>query len=90
MKPTIIDLLNKSVDKYAHNPFLWEKKGDMFISTSYFETKLESHLFAAGLLSIGVEPGDKIALLSEGRNAWIIGELGILHSGIPEELSTKV
>jgi len=80
MKPTIIDLLNKSVDKYAHNPFLWEKKGDIFISTSYFETKLESHLFAAGLLSIGVEPGDKIALLSEGRNAWIIGELGILHA----------
>jgi len=81
MKPTIIDLLNKSVDKYAHNPFLWEKNGDMFISNSYLETKLESHLFAAGLLYLGVEAGDKVALLSEGRNAWIIGELGILHVG---------
>lgn len=91
MKPTIIDLLNKSVDKYAHNPFLWEKKGDMFISTSYLETKLESHLFAAGLLSIGVEAGDKVALLSEGRNAWIIGELGILHVGaVNVPLSVKL
>jgi len=81
MKPTIIDLLNKSVDIYAHNPFLWEKKGDVFISTSYLETKLESHIFAAGLLSLGVEAGDKVALLSEGRNAWITGELGVLHVG---------
>jgi len=81
MKPTIIDLLNKSVDKYAHLPFLWEKKDDVFISTSYLETKFESHLFAAGLLSLGVEAGEKVALLSEGRNAWIIGELGVLHAG---------
>ena len=81
MKPTIIDLLNKSVDKYAHNPFLWEKTNTEFISTSYLETKKQCHLLAAGLLSIGVEVGDKVALLSEGRNAWIIGELGILHVG---------
>ena len=81
MKPTIIDLLNKSVDKYAHHPFLWEKIHDVFISTSYLETKLESHMFAAGLLSLGVEAGEKVALLSEGRNAWIIGELGVLHAG---------
>jgi len=91
MKPTIIDLLNKSVDKYAHNPFLWEKNGDMFISNSYLETKLESHLFAAGLLYLGVEAGDKVALLSEGRNAWIIGELGILHvAAVNVPLSIKL
>ena len=81
MKPTIIDLLNKSVDKYAHNPFLWEKITTEFVSTSYLNTKLQTHLFAAGLLSIGVQAGDKVALLSEGRNAWIIGELGVLHAG---------
>jgi long-chain acyl-CoA synthetase len=81
MKPTIIDLLNKSVDKYAHNPFLWEKTGTEFISTSYLESKIQAHLLAAGLLSLGVKTGEKIALLSEGRNAWIIGELGVLLTG---------
>jgi long-chain acyl-CoA synthetase len=81
MRPTIIDLLNESVDKYARNPFLWEKTGTEFLPTTYLETKLQSHLLAAGLLSLGVEAGDKVALLSEGRNAWIIGELGILHTG---------
>lgn len=81
MKPTIIDLLNESVDKYAHNPFLWEKTTTEFLPTTYLETKQQSHLLAAGLIELGVEPGDRVALLSEGRNAWIIGELGILHTG---------
>ena len=81
MKPTIIDLLNQSVEKYAQNPFLWEKITTEFIPTTYLETKQQVHLLAAGLLGLGVKAGDKVALLSEGRNAWIIGELGILHTG---------
>jgi len=91
MRTTIIDLLNESVDKYAENPFLWEKTTTEFVPTTYYETKQQSHLFAAGLLYLGVEVGDKIALLSEGRNAWIIGELGILHTGaINVPLSIKL
>jgi len=83
--------LNNSVDKYAHNPFLWEKSTSDFTSTTYLDTKIQSHLLAAGLLSIGVQAGDKVALLSEGRNAWIIGELGVLHAGaINVPLSIKL
>ena len=63
----------------------------LFRSTTYFETKQQAHVLAAGLIKIGVKPGDKIALLSEGRNAWIIGELGILHTGaINVPLSIKL
>jgi len=91
MKTTIIDLLNESVDKYAENPFLWEKTTTEFVPTTYLETKRQSHLFGAGLLYLGVEVGDKIALLSEGRNVWIIGELGVLHTGaINVPLSIKL
>lgn len=81
MRTTIIDLLNQSVDKYAQNPFLWEKKTTEFVPTSYLETQQQAHILAAGLIQLGVKTGDKIALLSEGRNAWIIAELGILHAG---------
>jgi len=91
MKPTIIDLLNQSVEKYANNPFLWEKTGAEFKATTYSEVKHQTHLLAAGLIELGVEVGDKVALLSEGRNAWIIGELGILHAGaINVPLSIKL
>ncbi len=39
------------------------------------------HRFAAGLMSLGLEKGDRVALISEGRNDWVIGELGILYCG---------
>ena len=81
MKPTIIDLFNQSVAKYSNLPFLWEKTNNEFEPTSYQEVKNQTHLLAAGLIKIGVAVGDKMALLSEGRNAWIIGELGVLHAG---------
>jgi len=91
MRPTIIDLLNKSVDEYAQNPFLWEKTTTDFLPTTYLETKNQSHVLAAGLIQLGVNAGDKVALLSEGRNAWIIGELGVLHAGaINVPLSIKL
>jgi len=80
-RPTIIDLLNSSVEKYHERPFLWEKIGTEFIPTTYIETKELAQKVAAGLIAEGVEYGDKISLLSEGRNAWIYGELGILHAG---------
>lgn len=91
MKPTIIDLFNKSVDSFSNNPFLWEKITTKYESTTYLETKQQTLELAAGLIKLGVEVGTKVALLSEGRNAWIIGELGILHAGaINVPLSIKL
>lgn len=90
-RPTIIDLFNKSVEKYAANPFLWEKINKNFEATSYLQTKEQVHIWAAGLLKLGIEAGDKVALLSEGRNAWVIGELAILHTAaINVPLSIKL
>ncbi|VBB48292.1 AMP-dependent synthetase and ligase [uncultured Paludibacter sp.] len=90
-RTTIIDLLNESAEKFSKNPFLWEKTKDKFEPTTYLETKQQTHILAAGLISLGVKPGDKAALLSEGRNAWILGELAILHAGaINVPLSIKL
>ena len=91
MKPTIGERFNWSVEDYSSNPFLWEKNEKEFVATTYSETKQQVHVLAAGLIKLGVLPGDKIALLSEGRNAWIIGELAILHAGaINVPLSIKL
>ncbi|MDR1381971.1 MAG: AMP-binding protein [Tannerella sp.] len=88
---TIIDLFETSVDKYAENTFLWEKKTNKFEPVTYGETKRQVYRLAAGLLSLGVRAGEKIALLSEGRNDWVIGELGILYAGaVNVPLSVKL
>ncbi len=32
-------------------------------------------------MCIGIKKGDRLSLISEGRNSWVIGELGILYTG---------
>ncbi len=88
---TIIDLFNSSVEKYSSNPFLWEKKTNKYESTTFQEVQSQVHALAAGLLKMGIKKEDKISLLSEGRNAWIVSELAILHTGaINVPLSIKL
>lgn len=88
---TIIDLFEEKTTEYANNPLLWEKSEGQYKSTSYKETKDQVYRFAAGLLNLGVEKGDRIALLSEGRNDWIISELSILYTGaVNVPLSVKL
>ena len=80
---TIIDFVEKYVTKFSENPFLWEKNLDtnQWEPTSYAETLHQAKRIAAGLMALGVEKGDKISYLSEGRNMWVIGELGVLFAG---------
>ena len=77
MKKTIIDLFENSVKQYPDNPFLWEKTRDAFEPTTYKEVQQQVYAAGAGLIALGVKKGDNMALLSEGRNAWIIGELAM-------------
>jgi long-chain acyl-CoA synthetase len=78
---TIIQMFDESVSKFANYTFLWEKKTDKFEPLTYIETKEQVLRLAAGLKVLGLKKYDKMALLSEGRNAWIIGELAILYTG---------
>ncbi|PLX15795.1 MAG: long-chain fatty acid--CoA ligase [Salinivirgaceae bacterium] len=77
---TIIDLFEQSVEKFGDNPFMWEKKNGKYEATTYKEAMEQIQIVAHGLLDIGIEPKDHIALLSEGRNKWILSELSILYN----------
>lgn len=80
-KKTIIDLFESSAKRFPSNPFLWEKTGKRFEPTTYSEVRDLVYEEGAGLISLGVRKGDNMALLSEGRNAWIIGELAMFYAG---------
>ena len=78
---TIIDFVEKYTREYASHVFLREKPADHWTETTFEQTRLEAYRVAAGLMSLGINKGDRISLLSEGRNLWVIGELGILYAG---------
>ncbi|MGA7159998.1 MAG: AMP-binding protein [Bacteroidota bacterium] len=88
---TIPQLFETSVEKYGNNILLWEKRGEKYEGTTYGEIHNRAYQFAAGLLSIGIKKEDRIALIAEGRNDWLISELGILYTGaINVPLSVKL
>jgi len=88
---TIPDFFKESVKKFPDNVYLLEKTGTEYKGTTYTQIKDLVEQFAAGLLSIGVSRGDRIALLSEGRNAWVVSEVGMLYIGaINIPLSVKL
>ncbi|MCX7984922.1 MAG: AMP-binding protein [Bacteroidetes bacterium] len=88
---TTLQIVEKNDAKYGLNVMMWEKKGDAYEGSTYAEIQKLVHQCAAGLLSLGVQKGDRIALLSEGRNDWVISELGILYTGaINVPLSVKI
>ena len=78
---TLIDLFERSVEKFPNNIFLLEKQKQTWTETSYSQTYDKVLRFGAGLVKLGVKPKDNIALLSEGRNSWIIGELAMFYAG---------
>ena len=91
MKRTLVDLFESSVKQYANNTFLLEKIGKEFQPTTYAEVQKKVYQLGAGLQALGVKKGDTMALLSEGRNMWIIGELAMFYAGaINVPLSIKL
>ncbi len=80
---TIIDFVEKYVSQFSDSTFIWEKNLDtkQWEPTTYAETLQKAKRIAAGLMALGVEKGDKISYLCEGRDMWVIGELGVLYAG---------
>lgn len=88
---TLIQLFEESVQKYPENPLLWEKHIGVYQPTTYKQVHAEVTKLAAGLMALGLEPGDRVVLLSEGRNDWVYTELAILFcSAINVPLSVKL
>ncbi|MBN1950930.1 MAG: AMP-binding protein [Bacteroidales bacterium] len=78
---TLINLMEESAGNFPDNIYMWEKTGEKYVGTSYQDTRRRVHAFSAGLMQLGLKPGERVTLLSEGRNDWVISELGVLYNG---------
>ena len=90
-RPTLIEFVDKYTREFASHVFLREKVDGTWTETTFDQTRKEGLRIAAGLMSMGIRKGDKVSLLSEGRNMWILAELGILYAGgVSVPLSIKL
>ena len=88
---TLTELFEFSVGKFPNNPLLWEKPKDRYIPSTYLEIRQQVYAFGAGLMALGFQKEERIGLLSEGRNSWLVSELGIFYcGGVNVPLSVKL
>ena len=88
---TLTEFFEGYAEKYAANPMMLQNLNGKYESSTYSEIRERVHQFAAGLLAMGIRKGDRASLISEGRNDWVVSELGLLYTGaINVPLSIKL
>jgi long-chain acyl-CoA synthetase len=77
---TIPELIRDVSSEFRDRTALQMRRGGRFFQVSFSE--LGSHMedSAAGLASLGVQPGARLAILSENRPEWAISYLGVLRA----------
>ena len=78
---TLCDLFYYSVDTYRKSEHLKFKRGGEWraISSAEFLSAVEE--LSMGLRALGVEKGDRVAILSENRPEWAYADLATLTAG---------
>ena len=62
-------------------PFLWAKRDGAWVGINWREGAMIVSRLARGLRAHGIEPGDRVALVSENRPEWVLADLAILTAG---------
>ena len=68
-------------ERFGDRPFLWSKQEDEWRSQSWTQVAEEVTALARGLLALGVQPGDRIGLVSENRPKWLVADVAIMSVG---------
>ena len=79
--PNLVTMFLTRAEEKGDKPFLWAKRGGTWQSTSYREAARQVAALAESLEKMGLEPGDRVALVSENRPEWLIADLGIMAAG---------
>jgi len=77
MAQTIPALFFEQAARYGRNPLFWTRRQGRYEPSSWEEAAKLVQSLGAYLLSIPVNPGDRIAILSENRLEWGIADLAI-------------
>jgi len=65
----------------GEKPFLWAKREGRYQPTSWTEAARQASCLSRGLRVLGVEPGERVLLVSENRPEWPIADVAIMAAG---------
>jgi long-chain acyl-CoA synthetase len=79
--PSLTGLFFQQVDSFGDGPFLWAKREGAYRPLSWRETAERVSALSRGLRGLGLQPGDRVVLVSENRPEWLIADLAIMAAG---------
>ena len=79
--PNLVTMFFTRAKEQGDAPFLWAKHEGAWQSISWAEAAHQVAALAQSLKSLGLEPGDRVMLVSENRPEWCIADLGIMAAG---------
>jgi long-chain acyl-CoA synthetase len=77
----LVSLFLTRAEEKGDEPFLWARREGEWRSISWTEAARQVAALAASLERIGLQPGDRVVLVSENRPEWLIADLGIMAAG---------
>jgi long-chain acyl-CoA synthetase len=79
--PNLVSMFFARATEKGDKPFLWAKHDNAWKPTSWREAAHKVASLATALKAIGLEPGDRVMLVSENRPEWCISDLAIMAAG---------
>lgn len=80
-QPTILDVFRERVRTQGGRPALRRRVVGRWESIDWAEYGLIVGEIAAGLVALGIQPGDRVAILSANRMEWHFADLGTMFAG---------
>ena len=89
MSGTVLEALDRVVDKWGNLPALQNKRGGNWEGLTWKEYSDQAHLAARGFMALGLEAGKGVAIIGYNRPKWFLADIaGILAGAVPAGIYT--
>ncbi len=80
--PNLVAMFLARAEFFGTRPFLWAKRSGQWQSQSWRDAADQVCLLAEALRGLGLNPGDRVVLVSENRPEWCIADHAIMAAGL--------
>jgi long-chain acyl-CoA synthetase len=79
--PNLVQMLFDRAATSGGKPALYGRQKDVWVPLTYGELGQQVSRLAHGLRTLGVQPGDRVALAAENRPEWVVADYAIMALG---------
>jgi long-chain acyl-CoA synthetase len=79
--PSLPAMFFAQAARRGDKPFLWAKRDGAFAPLAWREAARQASALSRALRALGIERGDRVALISENRPEWAIADFAIMAAG---------